>query len=203
MTNGNEADNALDQAGKALLNATILQAKIAKGPGQPQLNDTVYRTLLAEARQSLAKTDLVKDPHMFTAVKNALEALEAAERGEPVLGGIEIFKSLVESIHGGERDIDFGGRRRQGRKFSVHKQYLRAAAVVLWEDFPQRRGLLVSQSRSLIGVESKAKLEKIVENHNNQHDAEITKSGSALSIHMPLIRDLIKNYGYRTLKDFA
>jgi hypothetical protein len=198
-----ESDNPLDRAGTAILHAAKLQAQLAKRPEQPELNDAGYKALLAEARRSLEKADLGNDPHKFISVKTALEALEATERGESPLGGIELFKSLVESTHGGERDLDFGGRRRQGRKFSTKKQYLRAAAVALWEHLPETRDQLVIESRSLIGVESKAKLEKIVENYNNQHDVDIAKSGSALSIHMPLIRDLIKNYGYRTLKDFA
>ena len=199
----NKSDNALYYAGAAILNAAKLQAQLAKRPDQPELNNAEYRALLAEARRSLAKADLGNDPHKFSAVKTALETLEAFERGDSTLGGIEIFKALVESLHGGEREIDFGGRRRQGLKVSVDQAFLRAAAVILWEQFPNQRDQLVSQARTLIGAGTKSKLRKLVENHNNRHDVDIAKSGSVLSIHMPLIRDLIERHGYRTLKDFA
>jgi len=98
-------------------------------------------------------------------------------------------------------DYRFAGQ--QGPKVSVNKAFLRAAAVTLWEQFPEQRDQLVSQARTLIGAGTKVKVRKLVENHNNRHDVDIAKSGSALSIHMPLIRDLIEHHGYRTLKDFA
>ena len=195
--------SALDRAGTALLHAAKLQAQLEKKPGQAQLNDAGYRALLTEARKSLAQANPIEGPHKFLATKTALETLEAVERGDEPLGGVEIFRSLVESVHGGERDMDFGGRRRQGPKVSVNQAFLRAAAVALWERFPEKRDQLLSHARTLIGVGTKVKARKLVENHNNRHDVNITKSGSALSIHMPLIRDLIEHHGYRTLKDFA
>ncbi len=198
-----QTNNALDRAGTAILLAAKLQAQLAKVPGQPELNDAGYRALLSEARQALTNADLKSDAHKFVAAKTALETLEAFERGESTLRGIEIFKALVESLHGGERQMDFGGRRRQGPKVSVNQAFLRAAAVTLWEQFPDQRDQLVSQARTLISAGSKAKLRKIVENHNDRHDVEIAKSSSALSIHIPLIRDLIKHHDYQTLKDFA
>ena len=199
----NQSENALKFAGQALLHAAMLQARIANRTGQPQLNDAGYRERLAETRQSLAQANPSEDHHVFLATKMALEILETTERGEDTLGGLEIFKALVESIHGGERKIDFGGRRRQGKKFPVDKQYLRAAAVTLWQKFPEKRDQLALQSRTLIGVGSKAKLEKIVDKFHELHDFDTAKSGSPLSVHMPLVEDLIEHYGYRELKDFA
>ena len=195
-----ESKNALDRAGTALLHAAILQAQLAP---QNTLNNVEFRALLASARRNLAMADPVSEPHKFSATKTALETLEAIERSDGTLGGIEIFKAFVESLHGGEREMDFGGRRRQGRKVSVDQAFLRAAAVTLWEQFPKQRDQLVSQARTLIGAGTKAKLRKLVDNHNNRHDVDIAKSGSALSIHMPLIRNLMEHHGYRKLNDFA
>ena len=195
-----ESKNALDRAGTALLHAAKLQAQLAP---QNTLNNVGFRALLASARRNLAMADPVSEPHKFSATKTALETLEAIERSDGTLGGIEIFKALVESVHGGEREMNFGGRRRQGPKVSVNQAFLRAAAVALWEQFPNQRDQLASQARTLIGAGTKAKLRKLVENHNNRHDVNIAKSCSALSIHMPLIRDLIDHHGYRTLTNFA
>lgn len=193
-------NDALDRAGAALLHAAKLQAQL--GP-KNTLNNQGYRARLVAARSHLELANPVSEPHKFLATKTALETLEAFERGNSTLGGIEIFKALVESIHGGEREMDFGGRRRQGRKFDVNTQYLRAAAVALWEEFPAHRGQLVSHARQLIGVGSKDKLEKIVEKFNELHDVDVEKSGSALSVHMPVVKDLIQHHGYRELRDFA
>ena len=194
------SEEALERAGKALLHAAILQAKL--GP-KNKVNNERYLALLASARHNLGLTNPVSEHHKFSATKAALETLEATERGDSTLGGIEIFKALVESVHGGERDMDFGGRRRQGPKVSVNQAFLRAAAVALWEEFPEQRDQLASQARTAIGAGTKDKLRKLVENHINRHDVEIAKSGSPLSIHMPLVQDLIKNHGYRRLTDFA
>jgi hypothetical protein len=54
-----------------------------------------------------------------------------------------------------------------------------------------------------MGVGAKAKLESIVENFNARHDVDIARSKSPLSIHMPLISDLIEHHGYRKLRDFT
>lgn len=195
-----QSKDALSRAGTALFHATKLQARL--GP-ENTLSNEGYRALLVAARRNLELANPLLEHHKFSATKTALETLEAFERGDSTLGGIEIFKALVESLHGGEREMDFGGRRRQGPKVSVNQAFLRAAAVTLWEQFPEQRDQLVSQARTLIGAGTKVKVRKLVENHNNRHDVDIAKSGSALSIHMPLIRDLIEHHGYRTLKDFA
>lgn len=201
MTGPNK--NALDRAGTSLLHAAKLQAQIAHTPGIPQLHTAEYRALLAKARQSLEQADPSEDRHKFFATKTALEILEAAERGESDLGGVKLFKAWVEGVHGGNREIDLGGRPRVGRKPSVDQAFLRAAAVVLWERFPGNRDQLVSQARTIIGIGTKAKLQKMVENFNQRHDVNIASSGSPLSIHMPLVKELIDRHGWGTLKDFA
>ena len=198
-----EDDNALDRAGTALLHAAKLQAQIANKPNKPKLKDAGYTALLVEARCSLARADPTNCPHKFFATKTALEVLEAAERGDADLGGLQQFKSFAEGVNGGERNIDFGGRPRQGRKPSTNQAFLRAAVVVLWERLPQKRDQLVSDARTMIGVGTKAKLQKIVENFNQRHDVDTEHSGSPLSLHMPLVKELIDGHGYRALKDFA
>lgn len=198
--------NALNRAGTALLCAARMQAEIALQPNYPKLGDAGYRALLAKARFCLSQADVKDEPHKFMATKTALEAQERAEiteRREDLNGGIEIFKSFVESVHGGQRDINFGGRQRQGLKPSANQAFLRAAAVALWEHFPKKRDQLVDQARALIDVGTKAKLESIVENFHQRHDVDIIKSRSPLSIHMSVVKDLIKHHGYKKLKDFA
>jgi hypothetical protein len=196
-------DSALDRAGTALLHAAKLQAQIANKPNKPKLKDAGYTALLVEARRSLLTASPAEDPHKFFAVKTALETLEAAERGESDLRGVTLFDCLVEGVHGGEREIDLGGRPRTGQKPSADKAFLRAAMVALWERFPENRAQLVSQARTLIGVDTKSQLRKIVENFHARHDVNIASSGSPLSIHMGLVNDLIEHHGYRALKDFA
>lgn len=198
-----ESKDALDRAGTALLLAVRMQAQTALKPNDPQLNNAAYRALLARSRVCLAQADPKGDPHKFGATKTALEALEAIERGDDPLGGISIFKALVESVNGGARDIDFGGRRRQGPKPSADEAFLRAAAVALWEQFPEQRDQLVSQARTVIGIDTSAKLQKLVDNFHQRHDANITNSKTPLSIHLPLIKDLIECRGYQKLKDFV
>jgi hypothetical protein len=198
-----EDDSALDRAGTALLHAARLQAQIANKLNNPELADSGYKALLAEARQSLAKAVPLEDPYRFLATKTALETLEASERGDPDLGGVNLFKCFVEGVHGGEREIDLGGRPRTGPKPSADQAFLRAAMVALWIRFPKKRDQLVSHARTVIGVSGKDKLRKIVENFHERDDVNIASSGSPLSIHMPLVKELIDRHGYRALKDFA
>ena len=200
---GNQSQNALGKVGRALLGAAYQQAHMANKPVEPQLDNRTYRVLLGKARQTLAEADPTENRHMFLALKTALEELEASERGDSSLGGIPIFKSLVESILGGQREIDFGGRPRQGQKVSTNKAYLRTVAVALWECFPEKRDQLVSEARALIDIGTKKKLRKIVENFHQRHDVDIANSKSPLSIHMPVVKDLIENHGYLKLRDFV
>ena len=198
-----QSNCALNRSGTALLHAARLQAEIARQPNDQQLDDAGYGALLAQARACLSAANPKDDPHKFAATKTALEALEAIERGGDPLGGITIFKGLVESVHGGQRDINFGGRPRQGSKPSTDQAFFRAAAVALWKRFPDDHEKLVSQARSLIEKGTSNKLQKLVENFEQKHDVNILKSRSPLSVHMPLLNDLIENHGYRNLKDFV
>lgn len=198
-----QSKNALDRAGTALLHAAKLQAQIANKSNDTGLEHAGYKALLVEARHCLLTASAAEDPYKLFATQTALKILEAAERGESDLGGVKLFKCFVEGVHGGEREIDLGGRPRKGPKPSADQAFLRAAMVALWERFPNERAQLVSQARTLIGVGTKAKLQKMVENFNQRHDVDIASSGSPLSIHMGLVNDLIEHHGYRALNDFA
>jgi len=43
----------------------------------------------------------------------------------------------------------------------------------------------------------------LVDNHDQNHDFDLTKTKSPLSVHIPGIEDLVKHHGYRRLKDFT
>jgi len=197
----NQYDNALGHAGTALLHAARLQSQMAKKSGQPQLNDTGYRALLAAVRRSLEKANPSDDTHRYFAVKSALEALEAFERGESTLGGIEQFKSHVGSSDGGERPFDFGGKKVKHR-LSVNDAFLRAAAFVLWQrDFD--RDQLVKDVGQILGITSRQKFRAFV---NNVKTASPDASGlpvSSIWVHVPRVTELIDTWNYRALTDFA
>ena len=136
------------------------------------------------------------------AVKTALEALDAQMRGEDVSDAVEIFRSFAEAVTGGPRTLDFGGKVIANKRTN-EENFLRAAAVELWENFPEERDALAKDAKKIIGIRSEASLRKLVENFRQRHDYEVSKSRSPLSAHMARVRDLIKNHGYRHLKDFT
>jgi hypothetical protein len=141
-------------------------------------------------------------PHRFMATKTALEALETSERGDPVVGGSQVFSAFVEGELGGPRSMPLGGKT-VGRKPPVEQSYLRAAAIALWEKSPAKRTELVKEARVLLNIRSEQALRKLVENHDQRHDPDPTKSRSPMSVHMPLVKSLIEKNGYKSLMDFA
>ena len=189
------AKEPLQHAGWCLLEAAILQAK-------GRLNTAKYYSLLASARHFLVLATPKENYLLFTATKTALEAVEACERGEDLLNGMPLFKSLVENLHGGPRDFDFGGRPRQGPKPSADQAFGRAAAVALWKHFPKNREELVADARKEIGIGSRKKLQKLVDNYEQRHDTDISRSRSPLSVHMSLVEEFITDHNYRRLSDF-
>ncbi len=79
---------------------------------------------------------------------------------------------------------------------------------MLWKDYrtqneEDRLNRLIADARTIIGVGTKEKLAKLVDNHDQNHDFDLTKSKSPLSVHIPGIEDLVKHHGYRRLKDFT
>jgi len=81
--------------------------------------------------------------------------------------------------------------------------YLKMAAIELWDHFPKKRDQLVNEARTILKIGTKKKLQKLRENFVERHDVEISKSKSPLSVHKKLVKDLIENHGYRSLKDFT
>jgi hypothetical protein len=200
MTKNKKDD--LNRAGTALLHAARLNAQASSPVRNCPLNASGYGALLEKVRKSLEKADPLVDPYKFAAIKTALEGLEAVERGEAPLGAIEIFHSFTEAIHGGPRAINLGGEQ-ISNKPSADQAYLRAAAIVLWNNLPDNRGLLLKEAKRHIGIKSMDALAKLVDNFHQRHDINIAKSKSPLSIHITTIEELVKNYGYRKLMHFV
>lgn len=191
----------LARAGTAILYA-VLKTRELDSSAENNLQPGNYRALLAEARRLLALADPQEDPHRFVAAKEALELLEAGERGEIPAGTLEIFHAHVEAVHGGPRNIDFGGIH-VPNKPTAKEAFLRAAAVVLWDEFPESRDRLSMEANHFLGIKNKEALRKLVDNFHQRHDQEPHKSKSPLSIHMGRVRELIKLKGYQSLKDFT
>lgn len=142
----------------------------------------------------------------FQAIQSFLKVFEERENETYSKANLEIFKLQVDTLHGGPFAKILGGRK-IGKKLGVQEQYLRAAALVLWKlhnanKDEEHLNELIADARTAIGVGSKKKLAKMVDNHDQNHDFDMTKTQSHLSVHIPGIEDLIKNHGYRRLTDF-
>lgn len=189
----------LDEAGKLLLFLAIAQARIAvDNPDGMTLGRVKCAAVLTRVRKLLAEVPQGKDPHKFMAAKTALEVLEAIEQGKAVVGGIDVFRGFVEAVHGGPRNLDFGGRR-VSRKPPVEEAFLKAAAIVLWDRFPDQREKLATEARRFLGIRNLKALRKMVDNFNQRHNFDLAASESPSSVHIPIVTDLIDNHGYRTL----
>jgi hypothetical protein len=191
----------LAQAATAILYA-VFKARELDSSANNNLQPGNFRALLAEARRLLALADPKEDPHRFAAAKEALELLEADERGEVPPGTLEIFHAHVEAVHGGPRNIDFGGIH-VPNKPTAKESFLRAAAVALWDEYPGRRESLSKEAKQILGMKDKKTLGRLVDNFHQRHDQEPHKSKSPLSIHMRRVRELIKINGYQSLRDFT
>jgi hypothetical protein len=196
----------LKRAASLLLKAAIAQRKTAT-PLTPKksLDDGKYHSLLDQARSHLVRVDPSHDSHQFGAVKTALEACEAIERGEDPVGSTLFFNGFVEGVLGGERQINLGGKQRVSRKPSVNESFLRAALCQLWEvdKDPHRRDKLIKDARSLINIRSKRAVMKLIDNFNQRHDSNVVNSRSPQSAHIPLIKELIASHDYKKLTDFT
>lgn len=192
----------LDEAGKLLLFLAITQAKVAVQNAQVKtVNQAKYQAVLVQVRRLLSNVPPTQNPHKFMAVKTALEGLEAIERGEAMLGGMDPFRGFVEGIHGGPREISFGGDKVTG-KSSAEEAFLKAAVVVLWQKFPERRPQLAQEARTHLGISNQKQVAKMVDNFTQRHDVDIAASRTPISIHIPVVDDLITNHGYGCLSDF-
>ena len=143
----------------------------------------------------------------FQAIQSFLKAFEELENETYSKANLEIFGLQVDALHGGPSAKILGGRK-IGKKLGAQEQYLRAAALVLWKFHNANKdeehlNELIADARTVIGVGTKKKLAKMVDNHDQNHDFDLTKTHSHLSVHIPGIEDLIKNHGYRRLTDFT
>lgn len=194
--------DALNYAGTALLYLTQMQMQLGGPASEQVLDDARYATILRSARKHLEMADPQVDPHRYSAVKNALEALEAAVKGRCDLGAVTFFHAHVEAIHGGPNSIDFGGKK-VANKPTTKEAFLRAAAIALWLEFPERRDALTREAKKLLGTRNKKALAKLVDNFDQRHNVEIEQSRSPISIHMVFVTDLVKKHGYHNLSDFV
>ncbi|WP_431299068.1 hypothetical protein [Tabrizicola sp. BL-A-41-H6] len=193
----------LDEAGKLLLFLAVSQARLAvQNPQENRVSQAEYQAALAQVRRLLADVSPAQDPHKFMAAKTALESLEAIERGEAMLGGMGPFRGFAEGVLGGPREVSFGGIK-IARKPTAEEAFLKAALVVLWEKFPERRPELVKEARKHLGILNQKQVAKMVDNFNQRHDVDIAASRTPISIHIPLVTDLVTNHGYTCLSDFV
>jgi len=125
--------------------------------------------------------------------------LEASEREVDIFNAVDVFRGHVEAICGGPRTFDLGGKRVTNRP-SSDVSYLKAAAYVLWKlDFDQVQ--LAVDAEELLGLK-REQLRKFIHNSTYQNHDKTREPQSTIWAHIPLIEDLVDNYGYRALTDF-
>lgn len=144
------------------------------------------------------------EPHRYSAIKEACDSLErqALDADADVTPERWMFDALVENHQGGPTDVRLGGGTIKNKK-SAKENFLRAACVVLWEDQPFGRDQLVKDARRFLGVKNQEALRRIVDNHHQRHDADLEKTKSPLSVHIPVVKRLMEANGWCALRDFA
>ena len=145
--------------------------------------------------------------HKYAAIQAALASFEEMQYAQSVETNLKIFRNHVEAVHGGPTAPEFGGKR-IGNKLSPEDYYLRAATVVLWKHHRKHKdedalNQLASDARTIIRVGTKEKIAKMVDNHDQAHNIDISESKSPLSVHIRGIQDLVDNHGWQRLKDFT
>ena len=213
-----EALNKLNEVGVLCLKLThkIRQAEGSK-PAQSPISEQVISSQIGQIRDlfkeiDIAALNLSEGEHReelmkYTAIQSFIAAIEGREVKAYSEANLKLFALEVDALHGGPAAKTLGGRI-IGKKLSVQQHYLRAAALVLWAYYRKnndedRLNQLITDARTIIGVGTKEKLAKMVDNHDQDHDFDLTKSKSPLSVHIPGIEDLVKHHGYRRLKDFT
>ena len=213
-----EALNKLNELGVICLKLMhkIRQVEGPK-PAQSLISEQVISSQIGQIRDlfkeiDIASLNLSEGEHReelmkYSAIQSFIAAFEGNEREAYARANLEIFGLQVDALHGGPTAKTLGGRK-IGKKLSVQQHYLRAAALVLWRYYGKnndedRLNQLITDARTLIGIGTKEKLAKMVDNHDQDHDFDLTKSKSPLSVHIPGIEDLVKHHGYRRLKDFT
>jgi hypothetical protein len=213
-----EALNKLNEVGVLCLKLThtIRQAEGPK-PAQSPISEQVISSQIGQIRDlfeeiDIAALNLSEGEHReelmkYTAIQSCIAAIEGRKIKAYSDANLKLFALQVDALHGGPAAKTLGGRK-IGKKLSVQQHYLRAAALVLWTYYRKnndedRLNQLITDARTIIGVSTKEKLAKMVDNHDQDHDFDLTKSKSPLSVHIPGIEDLVKHHGYRRLKDFT
>ena len=213
-----EVLNKLNEVGVLCQKLThkIRQAEGPK-PAQSPISEQVISSQIGQIRDlfkeiDIAALNLSEGEHReelmkYSAIQSFIAAFEGNESEAYARANLELFGLHVDALHRGPTAKTLGGRK-IGKKLSVQQHYLRAAALVLWTYYGKnndedRLNQLITDARTIIGVGTKAKLAKMVDNHDQDHDFDLTKSKSPLSVHIPGIEDLVKHHGYRRLKDFT
>ncbi|BDW86636.1 hypothetical protein [Roseicyclus marinus] len=170
-------------------------------------------SLLQQARSLLATASPVtlEERHRFLAVKAALEALEATERGDELLPFRDQFRGHVEAVRGGEGAEIFGGRRITNKP-NVETAFLRAAMYVLWERAEGddvARAQIVRDAVSLEIIGRKTDSDKKNTNAVKKRVANIKNRArdgagnvAAEWEHIDIVTRLVDAAGYRRLHDF-
>lgn len=130
---------------------------------------------------------------VLAAQQAALAIQEACISPDPS-GTQKMFDTLVENYRGGPRTVDLGGPMITNKK-TVLKNWLRTAAYVIWKERPDLRDQLALDAKRLLGISSKKKLAKMVDN---------MKQGTldAKAEHEDLVEALY-NAGWTSLNDFC
>lgn len=213
-----EVLNKLNEVGVLCIKIThkIRQAEGPK-PAQSPITEQMISSQIEQIRNlfkeiDIASLNLSEGEHReelmkYSAIQSCIAALEGRESEAYAQANLELFGLQVDALHGGPAAKTFGGRK-IANKLNVQEYYLRAAALVLWKYYrtkndEDRLNRLIADARTIIGVGTKEKLAKLVDNHDQNHDFDITKTKSPLSVHILGIEDLVKHHGYRRLKDFT
>ena len=213
-----EVLSKLNEVGVLCMKLThkIRQAEGPK-PAQSPISEQVISSQIGQIRNlfkeiDIASLNLSEGEHReelmkYSAIHSFIAAFEGNESEAYARANLDIFGLQVDALHGGPTAKTLGGRK-IGKKLSVQQHYLRAAALVLWRyhgknNDEDRLHQLITDARTIIGIGTKEKFAKMVDNHDQDHDFDLTKSKSPLSVHIPGIEDLVKHHGYRRLKDFT
>ena len=212
----------LDKVNEAgvLLIRLVHSFRTDEGAGLPlkiDINDNTTSRILGHVRQILREVDMNTTHNSglehgeilqkYAAIQVALKSFEETHYDHSAKVHLKIFQNHVEAIHGGPTASEFGGTR-IGNKLSPEDYYLRSATVVLWKHHQKHNdkaalNQLISDARTIIGMGTKQKIAKMVDNHDQGRDIDILESKSPLSVHIRGIQDLVDNHGWQRLKDFT
>jgi hypothetical protein len=213
-----EVLNTLNEVGVLCLKLTHKIRRVeGPKPAQSPISEQIISSQIGQIRNlfkeiDIASLNLSEGEHReelmkYSAIQSFIAAFEGNESEAYARANLDLFGLQVDALHGGPTAKTLGGRK-IGKKLSVQQHYLRAAALVLWTYYRKnndedRLNQLITDARTIIGVGTKEKLAKMVDNHDQDHDFDLTKSKSPLSVHIPGIEDLVKHHGYRRLKNFT